>query len=153
MPLAHTRLLVDHFADCYRFYRDILGMTPKWGDEDSGYASFAGPDGEVALALFLRRSMSDVLGTGALPDNPIGQDQFMLVFGVPDVDAEVRRIQARGGDILMGPVNFPDWGYRGAYLRDPDGNLIELLTSIPEEQWSDGLRADDEHYQSTSDGG
>jgi lactoylglutathione lyase len=148
MPLTHTRLLVDHFADCFRFYRDIIRMTAKWGDENSGYASFVSEDGQVALALFLRQSMSDVLGTGSLPIKPPGQDQFMLIFGVEDVDAEVQRIRQQGGEILLGPANFRDWGYRGAYLRDPDGNLVELLTSIPEEQWSEGLREADEQFKS-----
>lgn len=148
MPLTHTRLLVDHFADCFRFYRDIIRMTPKWGDENGGYASFESEDGQVALALFLRQAMTDVLGTGSLAVNPPGQDQFMLIFGVEDVDAEVQRIRQQGGEILMGPRNFPDWGYRGAYLRDPDGNLVELLTSIPEEQWSEGLREADEKNKS-----
>jgi lactoylglutathione lyase len=153
MPLTHTRLLVDHFADCFRFYRDIIRMIPKWGDENGGYASFESEDGQVALALFLRQSMTDVLGTGSLPVDPPGQDQFMLIFGVEDVDAEVERIRQQGVETLLGPKDFPDWGYRGAYLRDPDGNLVELLTSIPEEQWSEGLREADEKYQSASDAG
>ena len=153
MPLTHTRLLVDHFTDCYRFYRDIIRMTPKWGDENGGYASFENEDGQVALALFLRQSMADVLGTGSLTAKPTGQDPFMLIFGVEDVDAEVQRIRQQGVEILLGPRDFPDWGYRGAYLRDPDGNLVELLTGIPEEQWSEGLREADEKYQSTPDGG
>lgn len=140
MPLPHTRLLVDHFAACFRFYRDVLRLTPKWGDEDSEYASFHSEDGQVVLAIFQRQPMTDVLGTGSLPVNPPAQDQFMLIFGVDDVDAEVRRIREQGGEIDKEPANFPDWGYRGAYLRDPEGNLVELVSSIPEEQWTEGLR-------------
>ncbi len=147
MPPTHTRLLVDHFTDCYRFYRDIIRMTPKWGDENGGYASFESEDGQVALALFLRQALTAVLATGSLPVAPPGQDKFMLVFGVPDVDAEVQRIRRQGGAILLGPTDFPDWGYRGAYLRDPDGNLVELLTSIPAEQWPDRLREADEQFK------
>ncbi len=153
MPLTHTRLLVDHFADCFRFYRDIIQMTPKWGDENGGYASFESPDGQVALALFVRQAMTDVLGTGSLPVNPPGQDRFMLVFGFENVDAEVQRIRQQGGEILLGPKDFPDWGYRGAYLRDPDGNLVELLTDIPKAQWSEGLREAEEKYKSAPDAG
>jgi catechol 2,3-dioxygenase-like lactoylglutathione lyase family enzyme len=153
MQIPHVRLLVDHFADRFRFYRDFIRMTPMWGDENSGYASFQSDDGQVALALFLRQPMSDVLGTGSLPVSPPGQDKFILIFGVEDVDSEVQRIQQQGGEILLGPKNFPDWGYRGAYLRDPDGNLVELLTSLPEEQWSEGLREADEQYHSPTDTG
>ncbi len=153
MPQMHTRLLVDHFADCFRFYRDMLRMTPKWGDENSGYASFESEDGQVVLALFTRQAMTAVLGTGSLPVKPTGQDQFMLILGVEDVDAEVQRIRDLGGKIVLGPADFPDWGYRGAYLRDPDGNLVEMLTAIPEQQWSEDLREADEKYKSAPDAG
>ncbi len=153
MPITHTRLLVDHFADCFRFYRDILRMTPKWGDENSGYASFKSDDGQVALAIFLRQSMTAVLETASLPVNPPGQDKFMLIFGLKDVDAEVQRIRQQGVEFLLGPTDFPNWGYRGAYLRDPDGNLVELLTDFPEEQWSEGLREADEKYKPSLDAG
>ncbi len=151
MSMTHTRLLVDHFATSFRFYRDILRMTPKWGDENSGYASFESEEGQVALALFHRQSMTDVLGTGSLPIHHSGQDKFMLIFGVGDVDAEVQRIRQQGGEILLEPANFPDWGYRAAYLRDPEGNLIELLTSIPEDGWSTELREEDKKYKSALD--
>ncbi len=76
----------------------------------------------------------------------------MLIFGVDDVDVEARRIHQQGGVILLGPTNFPDWGYRGMYLRDPDGNLVELLTSIPAEEWTEDLRKADEKYKAAPDG-
>ncbi len=153
MRPTHTRLLVDHFAECFRFYRDIIGMTPKWGDENSGYADFESEDGQVALALFLRQAMSDVLGTGSLPVNPPEQDRFMLIFGVADVNAEVQRIRQQGVEFVLGPKDFPGWGYRGAYLRDPDGHLVELFTGLPEEQWTEGLREADEKYKPAPDAG
>jgi lactoylglutathione lyase len=153
MPPTHTRLLVEHFAECFRFYRDIIGMTLNWGDENSGYADFESEDGQVALALFLRQAMSDVLGTGSLPVNPPGQDRFMLIFGVADVNAEVQRIRQQGVEFVLGPKDFPGWGYRGAYLRDPDGHLVELFTGLPEEQWTEGLREADEKYKPAPDAG
>jgi lactoylglutathione lyase len=153
MPPTHTRLLVEHFAECFRFYRDIIGMTLNWGDENSGYADFESEDGQVALALFLRQAMSDVLGTGSLPVNPPGQDRFMLIFGVADVNAEVQRIRQQGVKFVLGPKDFPGWGYRGAYLRDPDGHLVELFTGLPEEQWTEGLREADEKYKPAPDAG
>lgn len=153
MQAPHTRLLVDHFTECFRFYRDVLRMTPKWGDENSDYASFESEDGQVALALFLRQSMTTALATGALPVRPPGQDRFMLIFGVEDVDAEVQRISRQGVAILKGPADYPDWGYRGAYLRDPDGNLVELLTGLPEAQWTESLREADDRYHAAPEAG
>ncbi len=153
MPQTHTRLLVEHFAECFRFYRDIIGLAPNWGDENIGYADFKSEDGQVALELFLQQSMSVELGTGSLPVNPPGQDQFMLIFGVADVNAEVQRIRQRGVEFVLGPKDFPGWGYRGAYLRDPDGHLVELFTGLPEEQWSVGLLEANEKYKPATDAG
>ncbi len=34
MVISHTRLLVLRFAECFRFYRDVMGFTVTWGDEN-----------------------------------------------------------------------------------------------------------------------
>ncbi len=148
MILSHVRLLVANFAACYRFYRDVFQLHPHWGDENGGYASFHQhqPD-QVTLALFDRTAMSATIGTDALPLDATCQDRSMLIFEVENVDAEVERMRAMGVKIEFGPQTFPDWGYRGAYVRDPDGNLIELSCGIPPEQYSDDLRAANEKYQ------
>ncbi len=149
MPLTHTRLLVANFAACFRFYRDVLQMRPTWGDEADSYASFTQgqADHGHALAIFRRESMSETIGTGNLPFDTAAQDRFMLIVEVASVDAEVERIRGLGVAILQEPRNYPDWGYRGAFLRDPDGNLIELSCGLPEEDWSEGLQDANQKWQ------
>ena len=147
MQKLHTRLLVTQFAECVCFYRDILGLTLRWGDENSGYASFEeNSSGDPLLALFQRQEMAAAIGTENLPLDAQSQDKVMLIFGVDDVDAEVERIRKLGWKIEQEPRSFPEWGYRGAYLRDPDGTLIELLTGLPAEEWTDELKDADEKY-------
>lgn len=150
MRYLHTRFLVINFSACVRFYRDVLGFQLVWGDETGGYASFSQrSDREVVLALFGRQVMADTIGTGGLPLNPPGQDRSMLIVQVDDVDAEIERIRGLGVQIAGSPTTFSDWGYRGAYLRDPDGNLIELSSELPPDQWSDDLREADERFKKT----
>ena len=149
MLLTHTRLLVLHFAECFRFYRDVLQLQPHWGDEADSYASFTdGKNDAVILALFQRQHMSAVIGTDALPLQAPQQDPGMLIFGVEDVDAFAARIKAQGVHLVMEPTNFPDWGYRGAFLRDPDGNLIELSGALAPDLWTEGLREANEKWKS-----
>ena len=31
MKLTHVRLLVTDFPACFRFYRDVMGLTATWG--------------------------------------------------------------------------------------------------------------------------
>ena len=132
MQIDHVRLLVTHFADCFRFYRDIIGLKVSWGTETDTYGSFTGNEkGVVNLDIFDRRSMAEAIGTDHLPVEVTGQDRSILIIGVDDVDAEVARLVGLGIDIINGPLNRPDWGMRSAYLRDPDGNLIDMRCASP----------------------
>jgi catechol 2,3-dioxygenase-like lactoylglutathione lyase family enzyme len=150
MRIDHVRLLVVNFAECFRFYRDVIGLSVKWGDENDTYASFtvAGEE-RPNVALFNRQAMADALGIGDRPAEAVTQDRAMLIIGVDDVDATTRRFEAMGVQFVKEPQNFPDWGMRSAYLRDPDDNLIELTGPLPKEQWSPGLVEAAEKYNQT----
>jgi len=140
MHLAHPRLLVTNFAETFRFYRDVMGFKVTWGHEGDSYTSFTNQDGkETTLALFFRQAMAEVVGTGGLPSDAVCQDRLMLIISVEDVDATVERLQAQAVPFLVDPQDFPDWSIRSAYLRDPDGNLIELYSDLPPERCSEGF--------------
>jgi lactoylglutathione lyase len=123
VKLSQVRMLVDDVAACFRFYRDVLGLERSFGEEGEDYASFRAGDGTVAL--YRRSGQGDVVGL-RLPG-----DSALLVLEVDDVDAEARRLSEH---VIEGPVSQPAWGGRVAYLRDPEGNLIELFQSIPMEE-------------------
>ncbi len=150
MRVEHTRLLVSNFGACFRFYRDVMGLTVTWGDEEDSYASFTDREGNgPTLALFRRQAMAEVIGTAKLPPDAFCQDRFMLIVQVDDVDDTVEELGDRGVQFELGPQDFPDWGIRSAYLRDPDGNLIELSGALDPEKWSEGLRAAAEKYEAS----
>lgn len=125
MPLrfTYTRLLVDDYAACFRFYRDVLGFRVTFGDETSGYADL--DTGEVSIALFDRREMAEGIGEG--PGESARQgDRLALIFAVDDVDREAAVLQAKGAPLAAPPTDHADWGIRTAHFRDPDGTLIEI---------------------------
>lgn len=141
MLLDHPRLLVTKFAACFRFYRDIMGFTPTWGDEQDSYAAFADREGQGAsLALFRRQAMAEVVGTTHLPSDTPCQDRAVLIVDVKDVDAAVEELSSRGAEFVSDPRDRPDWGIRSAYLRDPDGTLIEICSGLEPTKWSEALR-------------
>ena len=125
MKLTHVRLLVSDYPACFRFYRDVVGLQPGFGDEDSGYADFSGGAGESCLAIFDRNEQAEVVEV-----RPPG-DTAILIFSVEDVDAAAERLREH---LVAGPTSRPDWGIRVCHLRDPDGNLIELNQAIPMEE-------------------
>jgi len=116
MRFSQVRLLVDDFGAAFGFYRDTLGLTASSGDEASGYASF--DTGTGSVAIFERAGQGNVVEL-----RPPG-DSTLTVLEVDDVDAVVERLREH---VAADPVDQPEWGGRVAYLRDPSGNLRELV--------------------------
>ena len=56
-----TRLLVADFKTCFRFYRDVLGFTATYGDENGTYADFE--TGGGTIARFDKKEMGAAVGT------------------------------------------------------------------------------------------
>lgn len=108
--IAEVALFTDQREATVAFYRALLGSEPvaEW----PGGAIFAA--GEAKLLVHER---SQALGGG-----PPNDDHFAV--GVHDVDAACAGLQRGGISLLVEPRDYP-WG-RSAYLRDPDGRLVEL---------------------------
>jgi len=138
--ISHTRLLVLNFAACFRFYTDVMGFRVTWGDENDSYAAFTDKAGEeTTLAIYRRKDMAEIIGTAELPIQANCQDRGILVFEVEDVDGTFRKLSGQGAEVVLEPQDFVDFGFRGAYLRDPDGNLIELTGALDSTKWSKDL--------------
>lgn len=56
-------------------------------------------------------------------------ERVSLHFVVDDVDAEYERLKAEGVAFDRPPEDMR-WGLRTAYLRDPAGHTVELVTPI-----------------------
>ena len=52
-----------------------------------------------------------------------------LLEQVPDVDAAFEELVSKGASPAMEPTTRP-WGQRTAYVRDPDGHLVELAQDL-----------------------
>ena len=124
MKLTHVRLLVSNYGECFRFYRDVLGLEAGFGDESSGYADFSAGPGSI-LALFDRDEQAEVVEVRQPGDAAV------LIFEVDDVDAAAARHREH---VVSEPTSRPEWGIRFVHLRDPAGNLLELNQAIPLEE-------------------
>ena len=92
------------------FYRRLLDLDPAVASTDM--AIFMVGD----TKLFIHRTYSPAPGD-LPPENH-------TAFAVADLDAVCRALVARGLTLEVAPNDYY-WG-RSAYLRDPDGHLIEL---------------------------
>jgi len=125
--LTHCRLLVRDFPTAFRFWRDTVGLTPTYGDEEGPYGDF--DTGAATLAIFSATAMSNDTGVTSGRGGR-GADDLMVVLEVDDVDGKVRELEERGLRFVNPPTDQPDWGIRVAHFRDPDGNLAELYSAL-----------------------
>ncbi len=145
LRLDHVRLLVVDFEACFRFYRDVMGLRVTWGEEGDAYASYVS-EGGTALSLFKREVQAEALGTSNLPESAVVQDKIALIFAVDDLDITVKSLKERNVEFITEPQERPEWGIRVVYLRDPDGNLIEINSPMPTEEWTKELQEEKEKY-------
>lgn len=117
-------LIVDDLDRALRFYTEVLGL--KVGHRSGDYAQL--DTGATRLALYTRSAMATILGM-SLEAPRHDAPGFEIGFKVADVDAAVNELIARGAAPVVPPTDR-FWGQRTAYVRDPDGHLIELAQDL-----------------------
>ena len=119
-------LVVDDLDRALDFYTRVLGL--KLGHRSREYAQL--DTGVTRIGFYTRPAMATVLGFDLDAPSPIAPG-FELGFKVADVDAAYAEILAAGATPVTEPTTRP-WGQRTAYVRDPDGYLIELAQDAVE---------------------
>lgn len=127
MKLGAIGFFVENFDEMVKFYRDVMKM--KQNIDMNGFAGFVTEDG-FYFNLCTRGVMEN------LTSMPISYTKglngtMQLSFGVPkyaDVDVEYERLTKAGAKPISRPVSKP-YGLREAYVADPEGNLIEIVSS------------------------
>ncbi len=127
MKLAGLDYVVLVVADLDRalsFYTDVLGLPLK--HRSGAFAQLE--TGRTRLALFERSAMAETLGL-AIEAPSKSAPGFELGFLVDDVDRAYAELVAGGAEPVTVPTDRA-WGQRTAYVRDPDGHLVELAQPI-----------------------
>lgn len=122
----HTRLKVRDLERSIQFYTTHFGMVCR--DRKSS------PRGSQLAFMTMPGSPTE-LELAYLPWDPdfsLPEDIFHLAFRVPNMDLAIETMKSAGVKITEGP---DDWGNGGAmaFIEDPDGYEIELLSYAPGE--------------------
>lgn len=117
------RLLTGDPRRLADFCLEHLDFTERVAAGDDIYIELE-RDGSV-LGIYRHDLMEAVIGQ-SIPQ----QGGFVVVVDVSDVDAAFERLKTAGIDAVAPPKDQPDWGMRTAYVRDPDGNLFELYSTL-----------------------
>jgi len=124
MQLGQTLLVVKKFADCVAFYRDAMGFEIARGSAEGPLAVFR--SGAQMLGLVDEAVMPEEVLPRMGDRKPNGST--VLVVVTPDVDAAHARLSAMGVEYLVEPAWFEAWSVRSSVCKDPEGNLIEIVT-------------------------
>ena len=128
MKLSHVIFYVKNLPKQLAFYEMAFGIKEKFVHESGMYAEL--DTGECALAF-----VDEELGKSNLPDGFIPLDAKKapqaceIVFTVPDVEKAYQKAVKAGAKAVAKPEVKP-WGQTVAYVRDPEGILIELGSVI-----------------------
>jgi len=126
--ITHLRLLVVDYSAMFKFYRDTLGLTVKWGEPTGNYAEF--DLGDVSLGLFKRKLMAEVLPK-AIGDNLLKTaGRVILNLKVDDVEASYTYLTKKEVKFVTKPKDYPEWGIKAAHLEDPEGNILEIYQNL-----------------------
>ena len=107
--LTELALFTSDVAAVTAFYERVLGIAPA--DRSDGHAVFA--LGELVLRIHA--------AVEPAPGDPPADDH--VAFTLEGLDERAAELTAAGVSV-DGPRDLP-WG-RSAYVRDPDGRLVEL---------------------------
>jgi glyoxylase I family protein len=104
------------------FYRDVLGLKVAYELPDFvGFGARADGGGYTGAYLGLG-THSEIRG------KPSDQYRHMIGLDSDDVDGDYGRLQAAGVEFIEKPTDYA--GLRIATLKDPEGNIVQLLQAI-----------------------
>ena len=106
-----------------RFYRDLLGFketfrTPKEGTPTHVELTLNG----FAIGLGTVQAAKERHSVDATPGSP----SMVLVVWTQDADGAFERLKTAGAPVVMPPHDTGN-SNRNALVRDPDGNLVEIV--------------------------
>ena len=120
MEILHTCLNVADAERSVEWYADQLGFEESWGFEVDATRNryVADPNGiEIQLSET----------EGVTPDEE-GDLWDHLAVKVEDVDEAFEEIENHG--VVQEPADNDAAGARTAFLRDPDGHVVELVQPL-----------------------
>ena len=116
--IGQIALVVSDVATATTFYRDVLGLKFLFG---------AGPNLAFLAAGSVRLMLTTPQGHGEAGKNSV------LYFKVDDLPATHAAIVERGATNERAPqltAKMPDHELWIGFVRDPDGNLIGLMSEV-----------------------
>jgi lactoylglutathione lyase len=125
---GYTILYVEDVGRSLDFYERALGVGRRFLHESGEYGELE--TGATALAFATHGlAASNLPGVYHGTTEDRARPPFEVCFVTDDVEGAYRRAVDGGAEAVIKPQTKP-WGQDVAYVRDPDGNLIELASPV-----------------------
>jgi lactoylglutathione lyase len=126
MRFGYTILYVRDVAASLELYERAFAQRRRFVHESGDYAEL---DTGASILAFASHglAMSNLPGTFRPPDDGAPAPAFEVCFVTDDVEGAFERAVREGAEPVTAPATKP-WGQDVAYVRDPDGNLVELAS-------------------------
>jgi lactoylglutathione lyase len=126
LRFGYTILYVSDVAASLDFYERALGQRRRFVHESGQYAELE--TGPTVLALAARELAAANVPGLYRPERRTGaQPTFEVCFVTDAVQAAFDQAIREGAEEVTAPQTKP-WGQDVAYVRDPDGNLVEIAS-------------------------
>ena len=124
MRFGYTIAYVQEVGRSVVFYERAFGLKRRFVDESGQYAEME--TGETTLAFASNELGHSNLPSGLRENDPAEPPAGVeIAFLAEDVGAAFRSALEAGAMQVAGPKTKP-WGQTVAYVRDPDGVLVEI---------------------------
>lgn len=119
--LSLVTLAVEDLEGSTRFYRDGLGWSPGFSNEEVTFFQLNG----IVLSLFRRDRFAEELGVAEEDLMPGGTALAYNVRRKEEVDEVLGLVEDAGGLVLV-PAREAEWGGYSGYFADPEGHRWEV---------------------------
>jgi lactoylglutathione lyase len=126
MKLGYCILYVPDVPAALAFYEAAFGFSRKFLHESNSYGELATGTTRLSFAAESLAATHGDFRPSRLTDKPCAME---LALVTDDVAAAIERAVAAGAKLHAKAEQKP-WGQTVAYVRDPNGFLIELCTPI-----------------------
>jgi len=124
MKLALVTIVTTHLEQMRTFYQVVLQIEPQI--YRGNYVEFTLEAGTLAL---WRQSECAEYGLGVV--RGAANDRVLIELEVADVDEEYARLKDLQVEWVQELTTQP-WGHRAFYVRDPDGNVLNVHATVEE---------------------
>lgn len=124
MKILHTCLNVSDLDRSIGFYTKFIGLkfiSRREVKQNNAEIAFLEDEGGAAIELTHWRDKKDLVE---------GDNFDHIAFAVKDVSATIGEPKASGVTIAMEPFSLSGSSSRIAFIKDPDGNWLELIERL-----------------------